>query len=238
MKQLKLGNISIDFVRKNIKNIHLAVYPPTGRVRIAVPISVKDESVKLFVISKLGWIKKHQRKFESQERQPERKYISRETHYFLGKRYLLKVIISNEPIQVTLSGKFHIKLYVKIDTSESRKQEIMNDWYRKELKKIMSKIISKWEKIIGVEVSDYGVKKMKTKWGTCIIEKKRIWLNLELAKKPIQCIEYLIVHEMIHLLERKHNEFFVNHMNNFMPNWKAYKNELNRLPVSHSDWNY
>jgi len=238
MEKLKIGNVSVDFVRKDIKNLHLAVYPPKGRVRLAAPLSLNDDAIKLFLISKLTWIKKHQRKFETQERQSERKYISRETHYYLGKRYLLRVIEFDAPPKIVLTDKTYINLYVRKKTLSNKKQEIFNEWYREQLKKLIPKMIHLWEKKIGVTVNAFGVKQMKTKWGTCNREEKKIWLNLELAKKPLQCLEYIVVHEMVHILERKHNEIFLNYMNKFMPNWKAYKQELNRLPVSHTDWNY
>lgn len=238
MKQLKVGNISIDFVRKDIKNLHLAVYPPTGRVRLAAPLNVNDEAMRLFAISKLTWIKKHQRKFETQERQPERKFISRENHFYQGKRFLLNVIVHDAPPKIILKGKTYLDFYVRKETTTQKRNEIMNEWYREQLKKQIPALIEKWERKIGVSVNGFGVKQMKTKWGTCNREKKRIWLNLELAKKPTQCLEYIVVHEMVHLLERKHNDRFLNYMNDFMPNWKAHKQELNRLPVSHSDWNY
>lgn len=232
------SNLSVDVVRKDIKNMHLAVYPPTGRVRIAAPLRIDDEAVRLFAISKMGWIRKHQRSFTEQERQSPREFKERESHYFNGRRYLLKVIESSKPATIVLRNKTYIEMYVKPDTSTEQRQTLMNEWYRKELKKIIPPIIEKWESQMGVTVSDWQVKQMKTKWGTCNIEASRIWLNLELAKKPIHCLEYIIVHEMIHLLERHHNDIFLAYMEKFLPNWKHIKDELNRLPAGHSDWNY
>lgn len=238
MHQITINDLSIDVVRKNIKNMHLSVYPPSGRVRIAAPLNIDDEAVRLFAISKLSWIKKNQRKFENQDRQSPRKFAERESHYFQGKRYLLRVIEHNAPSKVQLKTKTYIDLFIRPETSIEQRQIILNEWYRKELKKQIPLIIKKWEKIIQVVVNDWGVKQMKTKWGTCNIEEKRIWINLELAKKPSQCLEYIVVHEMIHLLERHHNDRFLYYMDKYMPQWKLYKEELNRMPVSHGEWGY
>ncbi len=236
--QLSIGKLKVDVVRKDIKNMHLAVYPPTGRVRIAAPLRVNDEAVKLFAISKISWIRKHQRNFEAQDRQAPRQYKERESHYFLGKRYLLRITEQDAPAKVELKTKTYIDLFVRPNTTTEQKQTILNEWYRTELKKLVQPLIDKWQKQIGVTVNDWQVKQMKTKWGTCNIEKERIWLNLELAKKPLHCLEYIIVHEMVHLLERHHNNNFLNYMNTYLPNWREIKNELNSLPVSHSNWGY
>jgi len=238
MEQITISNIKIDVVRKDIKNIHLAVYPPTGRVRIAAPLRVNEEAVRLFAISKLGWIKRQQRNFEGQERTSPREYKNRESHYFQGRRYLLNVLEADAPPKVVLRSKTYIDLYVRPGTPTAKRHEIMNEWYRKELKKMIPELIKKWEKRINLKVDEWQVKLMKTKWGSCNIEKSRIWLNLELAKKPIHCLEYIIVHEMLHLLERHHNEKFLSYLDTYLPNWKKIKAELNKLPVSHADWSY
>lgn len=238
MHQIEVGDFSIDVVRKSIKNMHLSVYPPTGRVRIAAPLNVDDEAVKLFAISKLAWIKKNQRKFEMQDRQMPRIFEQRESHYFEGKRYLLRVTEQNAPPRVEIKTKTYIDLFIRPNATVEQRQNCINEWYRKQLKNQISQLIEKWEPIIGVSVSDWGVKQMKTKWGTCNIEQKRIWINLELAKKPYNCLEYIIVHEMIHLIVRHHNDNFLAHLDKNLPKWKLYKDELNRLPVSHGEWEY
>lgn len=228
----------IDVVRKDIKNMHLAVYPPTGRLRIAVPERVTDDAIRLFVISKLGWIKRNQRNFLLQERQTERQFIERESHYFQGKRYLLNIVEIDKKQQVVIKNKTYLQLEVKPNASLESKAKIMNDWYRAELKKTVQPFIDKWVTQIGVQLNDWQIKLMKTKWGTCNIEEKRIWLNLELAKKSVNCVEYIVVHELIHLLERHHNDKFLELMNYHLPNWKQLKMELNNQPVSHSEWDY
>lgn len=240
MEEVKIlhitSNLSVDVVSKDIKNMHLAVYPPTGRVRIAAPLNVNDEAVKLFAISKIAWIRKHQRNFVAQVRQSPRKYKQRESHYFQGKRYLLRVTEKEASPKVELKTKTYIDLFVRPNSTTEQRHSVINEWYRTQLKKLIPGLIDKWENKLGVKVSDWQVKQMKTKWGTCNIEEKRIWLNLELAKKPIHCLEYIIVHEMLHLLERHHNEKFQYYMESFLPNWKQIKNELNELPVSNAEW--
>jgi len=237
MQQIDLGNITVDVEQKNIKNIHLSVYPPTGRVRIAAPMRFDLETIRMFAISKLSWIKKQQVKFQKQNRETARKYKSRENHYYQGKRYLLQLAKTEGKPSVSIKYDKMI-LQAKPDSSTEQKQLILQEWYRDRLKELVPKYITKWEEIMQVKVKDFGIRKMKTKWGTCNIEKKKIWINLELAKKPLACLEYIVVHEMVHLLERNHNDRFIAYMNKFLPQWKYYREELNRLPLSHVEWGY
>lgn len=237
METITVSNITIDVVKKDIKNLHLAVYPPTGRVRIAAPLRTNDEAIRLFAVSKLGWIKRHQRTFVSQDREVAREYVSGESHYFNGKRFLLQVIEHDSTPRVELQHK-KIFLYVRTGSTTKQRATVLNEWFRDQLKIQIPELIEKWEKTMKVQLNDWGVKQMKTKWGTCNITAKRIWLNLELAKKPIRCLEYIIVHEMVHLLERHHNDNFVAYMDKFLPQWRTLKKELNNLPVSHADWDY
>ncbi len=237
MSQIELGNITIDVEHKDIKNIHLSVYPPNGKVKISAPTRMDLDTIRVYAISKLQWIKKKQNQFRNQERETPREYLTKESHYFLGKRYLLKVIEHDASPSVTLTHR-EIIMYVRPGIPPNKKQEIMDEWYRRELKEIIPPLLSKWETIIGVKTNEFGIKKMKTKWGTCNPEKKRIWINLELAKKPVECIEYIVVHELVHLLERTHNERFIGYMDEFMPKWRFYREELNRLPFSHTEWKY
>ena len=235
---LTISGIDVQIVRKDIKNLHLAVYPPDGHVRVAVPEHVSDDNVRLAVVSKLSWIKKQRKEFEDQPRQSERQYISGECHYFNGVRYRLELIerVGKHEIKILQSAK--MKMYVNPGTSVSNKEKLLNEWYRRELKNCILALIDKWHALTGEQILSWGIKKMKTKWGSCNIDKRRIWLNLELAKKPVNCIEYVVVHEMVHLIERNHNARFIELMDRFMPNWRLCRNELNKLPVSHADWKY
>lgn len=230
MEKIIINNIEIELTKKNIKNLHLSVHPPDGRVKISAPQYMDTDTIRLFAISKLSWIRKQQKKFINQERQPEREYVSGESHYFLGQRYLLNVIYTNKRKQgVEIRNKKYIDLYVRENTPKYLRERVMTEWYRRELKKLIPPIIAKWEPIIGVGVNEFGVKKMKTRWGSCNPKAKRIWLNLELVKKSPTCIEYVVVHEMVHLLEKSHNERFIAYMDKFLPNWRAIKAELNGL---------
>lgn len=237
MQYIELGNIKIEVEQKDIKNIHLSVYPPNGRVRISAPNRMDLDTIRVFALNKLKWIRKQQDIFKNQERETPREYLTKESHYFLGKRYLLEVKAHNHSPKVILKHNT-IELYVRPNTLENKRKEILEEWYRNQLKEIAVKLIPKWEKVMGVQSNEFRIKKMKTKWGSCNTKAKRIWLNLELAKKPLECIEYIIVHELAHLHEPTHNEVFVAYMNRFMPKWRFYREELNKLPFSHLDWKY
>jgi hypothetical protein len=235
--QLKLGGIAVDVVFKDIKNVHLSVYPPTGRVRISAPSRMSLDTLRVFAISKLGWIKQQQKRLQEQERETPREYLDRESHYVWGKRYLLKVVESEEAPTVELKhNKMH--LHVRPGASNEKKQAILEEWYRAQLKKAVPSLIAKWEPLIGVKVERFFAQRMKTKWGSCRPEFRRIRLNTDLAKKPPQCLEYIVVHEMVHLLESTHNTRFITLMDQFLPHWRFCRAELNRLPVRHEDWAY
>jgi predicted metal-dependent hydrolase len=236
--QITVNDLVVDVVRKNIKNLHLGVCPPHGRVRVAAPLRVNDEAVRLFTISKLAWIKRQQAKFKSQERQSVREFVSGESHYYQGNRYLLNVKYQKGSPAVIIRNNKTMDLFVRPGSDTAQRERILITWYRRRLKEEIAPLIAKWEAIIGVKVAQWGVKQMKTKWGTCNIEAQRIWLNLELIKKPVNCLEYIIVHEMIHLLERLHNKRFIDYMNRFMPLWQYYREELNRAPLGHEFWGY
>jgi len=238
MHQIDVNGLIVDVVRKNIKNLHLAVYPPNGRIRVAAPLRVNDESVRLAVISRLAWIKRQQTKFKEQERQSEREYVSGESHYFQGNRYRLNVIYRNGRSEVVIRNKRIIDLCVRPKSTAIQRERVMLASYRAYLRQAVPSLIMKWEKKIGVKVADWGIKQMKTKWGSCNIKERRIWINLELAKKSDRCLEYIVVHEIIHLLERHHNEKFLDLMNKFMPQWRQYRAELNRAPLAHAEWDY
>lgn len=236
MSQMVISGIEIEVIKKDIKNLHLAVYPPNGRVRIAAPLKMTEDVIRVFAISKLSWIKKQQRQFEEQPRQTSRNYISGESHYFKGTRYLLRVNTTTEKQKIEIKNKRYLDIYVRKNITPENKDKLVTEWYRSELKKEIPILIEKWEKITGLKVEQWGVKKMKTKWGTCNPNAKRIWLNLELAKKPIRCLEYIVVHEIIHLLERTHNDNFKALMDKFLPNWRNLKKELNDLIFDENKW--
>jgi len=235
---IEVNGIEVQIVRKNIKNLHLAVYPPDGRVRVAVPERINDENVRLAIISKLSWIKKRQAEFKSQPRQSEREMISGEGHYFFGKRYRLEVIEHKGQHEVRIKNNSILQVLVTPQTSIINRQRLLNEWYRAQLKKRIRRLIPKWEIIIGVHVNEFGIKRMKTKWGSCNEEKRRIWLNLELAKKSTECLEYIIVHEMVHMLERHHNERFKDYMDKYLPRWRIYRDILKNEPLAQEDWAY
>jgi hypothetical protein len=238
MHQITVNGLVVDVVRKDIKNLHLAVYPPDGRVRVAAPLLIDNEAVRLAVISKLAWIKRQQALFQGQDRQSAREYVSRESHYYWGDRYLLNVAYHDAPPQVVVRNKTTLDLFVREGSDAAQRERVLQEWYRQQLKAAIPPLIAKWEPIIGEGVAEWRVKRMKTRWGTCTIEARRIWLNLELVKKPPNCLEYIVVHEMVHLLERHHNERFVAYMDKFMPQWRLFRDELNQAPLAHETWEY
>lgn len=227
---IKLGEVAVEVVKKDIKNIHLSVYPPTGRVRIAAPTRMSLETIRLFAISKLGWIKQHQKKLQQQEREPSREYLDRESHYVWGRRYLLKIVESEGAPRVELKHK-KMLLSVRPGTSEEKKREAVEAWYREQIKAAVPALIAKWQPILGVTVRRIFVQRMKTKWGSCRPESGNIRLNTELAKKPPECLEYIVVHEMAHLLVRRHDDRFVGLLNQHLPHWKAHRDQLNSAPL-------
>jgi predicted metal-dependent hydrolase len=236
-RQITISGLRVSVVRKAIKNLHLGVYPPNGRVRVAVPLRVSDDAVRLAVIGKLGWIKRQQARFESQPRQSAREMVSGESHYFLGRRYRLRVVKHDGPSLVA-RRKSTIELHVRPETSPEQRERVLQRWYRRQLKTLIPSLVAKWQTVLGVQLAHWGVKRMKTKWGSCNAEARRIWLNLELAKKPAQCLEYIIVHELAHLVERHHNERFIAIMDQHLPQWRMHRQELNSAPLAHESWTY
>jgi hypothetical protein len=235
--RLDLGGISVDVVFKDIKNVHLSVYPPTGRVRISAPVRMRLDTIRVFAISKIDWIRKQQKKLREQERETLREYMEQESHYVWGKRYLLSVIESDHAPSVVLKHSRMI-LTVRTGASAATKEAIVAQWYREQIKAVAFELIEKWAPRLGVSVSRVFVQQMKTKWGSCNPRARTIRLNTELAKKQKECLEYIVVHEMVHLLEPTHNARFVALMDQFMSRWTFYRQKLNRLPVSHTDWDY
>lgn len=230
--------IPVQVVRKPIKNLHLGVYPPEGHVKISVPLHLTDDNVRLAVISRLSWIRQQQAKFQAQPRQSEREMVTGESHFFFGKRYRLEVIERSGRHEIVLKNNSILQLFVSPGTTTANRARVLKEWYRQALKTRIPELLERWEPIIGEETTACGVKKMKTKWGSCNIQKRRILLNLELAKKPVECLEYVLVHELIHLLERHHNDRFKGLMNKFYPQWRLCRDVLKREPLIKETWNY
>lgn len=234
-QQIRLGDITVDVVLKDIKNVHLSVYPPAGRVRISAPSRMSIETIRVFAISKLMWIKEQQKKLQAQARETPRDYLNRESHYLWGTRYLLTVVEADQPPTVDLEHNRMI-LRIRPGTDTPKRQAIVEAWYRQQLTAAIPPLIAAWEPMMGVQVERFFVRQMKTRWGSCTPRTRSIRLNTDLAKKPRECLEYVIVHEMTHLLEPTHNRRFISLMDRFMPRWQFYRDELNRLPVRHEEW--
>lgn len=234
---LNLGSIAVDVVLKDIKNVHLSVYPPAGKVRISAPLHMKLDTIRVFAVSKLNWIKEQQKKITAQERETPRSYSERESHYLWGKRYLLKIVEKDSPPEIELRHN-RIVFQVRPAWSPERKHAFLDAWYRAQLKKAVPALLTKWQPAIGVNVERVFVQRMRTKWGSCSRTSPAIRLNTDLAKKPPECLEYIVVHEMAHLIEPTHNSRFLALMDRLMPNWQFYRQLLNRLPVPHEKWAY
>lgn len=235
--QIKLGDLSVDVVMKDIKNVHLSVHPPTGRVRIAAPKRMNLDTIRVFAISKLDWIKRHQRTLREQERETPREYLNRESHYVWGKRYLLSVVERDERPRIELTHRKMI-LQVRPGTNEQKREALVEAWYRERLREVVPPLLAKWLPLLDVSLKRFFVQRMKTKWGSCNHKARTIRLNSDLAKKPAECLEYIVVHELVHLIEPTHNAHFIALMDCFMPKWRHHRQALNRLPIRRETWNY
>lgn len=238
VRRISVSGIPVEVVRKDIKNLHLGVYPPMGRVRVAAPLVVNDEAVRLAVIDKLGWIKRQRAQFAKQPRQSEREMVNGESHYFLGRRYRLRVHEVDAPARVALRGVASMDLFVRPGSDAGKREAVLQDWHRASLRSVITDLLALWQPKLEVRVAHWGIKKMKTKWGSCNVSARRIWLNLELAKKPVQCLEYIVVHELVHLLERNHTERFTALMDRQLPDWRTRREVLNSSPLGHQAWGY
>jgi len=232
---LTVAGIDVDVVYKDIKNLHIGVYPPMGRVRVAAPQQLDDDQVRLAVVHRLPWIKKHQQQLRSAQRQSIREMVTGESHYVWGTRYRLKVIERHGRAHVELDGE-RLLLYVPEGTDADHRRALLDRWYRAQLRRVIPDVLSRWEPKIGVSVPKWTIRRMKTKWGSCNRETGHIWFNVELAKKHPDCLEYLAVHEMTHLLERGHGERFSKLMDKHMPDWKERRDRLNSAPMPHEEW--
>ncbi len=233
---LKVEDIEVLVIHKKVKNLHLNVLPPEGKVRVSAPEGMSDDAIRTFVVGRLGWIKKKREGFKTQERQTIRKYVSGESHYYLGKRCRLEVINTDSKQKAYLRGKTKLVIEARSNSTPQDREKLLNNFYRSELERTLKPLVEKWEKKINVEPSFWGIRRMKTKWGTCNEKTKRIWFNLELVKKPENCIQYVVVHELVHLIERTHNDKFVALMDKFLPKWREEKEELNRLILAYEKW--
>ena len=235
---MNVGGIPVEVVRKDIKNLHVGVYPPNGRVRVAAPLYLDDDAVRLAVITRLGWIHRQQEGFARQDRQSQRELVSGESHYFEGRRYRLNVLECGGRPPVRLTNNTTMTLRVRPESDRAAREAALDRWYRRQLRVRLPALLAKWEPRIGVRVGEVRIKKMKTCWGSCNQEAGRVWLNLELAKKQPSCLEYILVHEMVHLIERRHNDRFRDLMDRHMPQWRMHRDALNRAPLAHAEWEY
>lgn len=236
--QIDVSGIPIEIHRKGIKNLHVGVYPPNGKVRVAVPPHLDDEAVRLAIVSRLRWIQRQRKSFAEQARQSRREMVTGESHYYRGQRYRLDIVERAGKSGMRLANNRTMELRVPPGTDVAARLRVLERWYRKELRSLIPELLAVWEPIVGEEVNEWRIKRMKTRWGSCNIQAKRILLNLDLIQKPPVCLEYVLVHEMVHLLERHHSDRFRELMDRFMPDWRVRRDELNKAPLSHEGWSY
>jgi predicted metal-dependent hydrolase len=234
---LDLGELHAEVTRKAIKHVHLSVLPPAGKVRVAAPQGMALDTIRLFVISKLAWIRSQQRKLQAQERETPREFLNKESHYLWGKRYLLELAFADAAPAVSLTRR-KLHLQVRRDADPARREEVLDSWYRQQVREAVPALLEKWQPLLGVRAERVFVQRMKTKWGSCTPASGYIRLNTDLAKKPPECLEYIVVHELVHLLEPTHNERFSALMDLYLPQWQHLRKRLNNLPVRHEDWGY
>lgn len=232
---LTVRGINVDVVYKDIKNLHIGVYPPLGRVRVAAPFRLDDERVRLAVIQRLPWIKQQREQLRSAARQSEREMITGESHYVWGIRRRMKVIVRPGRAHFEVDGE-RLLFYVPAGTTTERRRELLDRWYREQLRQAIPPLIAKWEPKLDVSVQRWTIRRMKTKWGSCNPGSGHIWFNVELAKKHPDCLEYIVVHEMTHHLERNHGPRFTAFMDKFMPNWRSLRDQLNDAPLAQEQW--
>ncbi len=233
---ITVSGIRVQVERKDIKNLHLGVYPPNGRVRVAAPLLLSDDAVRLAVIGKLGWIRRQQARFAEQPRQSAREMVNGESHYFLGRRYRLRVHEQAGKQYVAVRGMATLDLFVNPRRTVEQREAVLLRWHREQLRELVGLMVAQWQAKLGVEVKAWGIKRMKTRWGSCNPVAGRVWFNLELAKKPVQCLEYIVVHELAHLQERKHSERFTQLLDQHLPSWRQHRKRLNLQPLANEKW--
>lgn len=232
---IQLGDIAITVTRKDIKNVHLTVHPPDGRVTLSVPHATRLDVARAYAISKLFWIREQQRKLQSQARETPRQFVTRESHYLWGRRYLMAIVYQDAKPSVVLGNK-RITLNVRPGSSTEKRAKVMHEWHKALLHKAVPPLIRKWERRLGVQVSAYFLQRMKTKWGSCNPARGNIRLNTELVKKPKDLLEYVVVHEMAHLIEPNHSARFTAILDAHYPRWREARAELNELPLAAEVW--
>lgn len=232
---LTVAGLGVDVVFKDIKNMHISVYPPVGRVRVAAPRDTSEDTIRLAIVQRLPWIKRQREELKGAERQTKREMESGETHFAWGQRYRLDVSRTSGNHHVEIKGQT-LWVVTPEGSDADEKSATLDRWYRRELKAAIPPLLSKWQPIVGAEANKIVVRRMKTKWGTCIASTNTIWLNPELAKKNPRCLEYIVVHELTHFHERTHNDRFVALMDDYLPDWRARRDELNEAPLAEEEW--
>ena len=234
---MRVSGIDVDVIFKDIKNLHIGVYPPFGRVRVAAPERLTDEAIRLAIVQRLPWIKKQRDRLQNAERQSEREMVTGESHYVWGARLRLEIVERPGRAKIEIGGS-KLRLCVPPGTDAEKRRHVLDAWYRKQLKAAIPDLAKKWEPMIGNKVNGWTVRRMKTKWGSCNPKSGRISLNLELAKKHPGCLEYIVVHEMTHLRERTHGDRFTVLLDDYLPNWRALRDQLNQAPLVHEEWTW
>lgn len=228
---IEVADMAVEVERKWIKNLYLRVSPTDARIRVSAPMMMSEETIQRFVLSKEAWIRQRVKRIGEKKQPTPREYISGEAHYYKGHSYRLKVIYNNGPAKVETESNEYIILYVREGATKERRAAILQEWYRAELKALLAELIGKWEQTIGVKANRTAIKQMKTRWGSCNHRTHDINFNLELMKRPVHCIEYVVVHELLHIIVRLHNEQFKSLLTHYLPNWRQTKEELNRCIV-------
>lgn len=235
-KRIRVSGLRVEVVRKDIKNLHLGVYPPDGRVRVAAPLAVTAEAVRLAVVDKLVWIRRQQARFAAQPRQSPREMVNGESHYFLGRRYLLRVHVQAGAGRVELRGVRMLDLYARAGSSPEQCKAILLRWYRAQLRAALRPLLEKWQGKLDVTLADWRIQRMRTRWGGCNPDSARVWFNLELVKAAPACLDYIVLHELAHLLERHHNDRFIALLDRHMPRWRQHRDLLNSTPLGDELW--
>ena len=230
---IEIAGLAVELVRKNIKNLHIGVYPPAGHVRVAAPPSIGDDAVRVALLTKLNWIKKKQREFANQEREPQRMFVSGETHYVFGRAMRLQLKTTDlRSHSVELSPGGRLLMHVPKHASVERRKVWLEDWYRANLKEKAKPRIERWAERLGVAMPRWGVRRMKTKWGSCNPDNGTIWINFDLGKKPLQCLDYIVLHELAHFISPRHDDAFIGVLDQQMPTWRQIRADLNSLPLA------